>query len=730
MRRLRLAAILAAALTLLATATAAAAVGPNSAAGEHANPRAMEGWARGQAAIDQIGDRLPEVAEANGMVGAELRAMLLHDETLAVDAANNLAYFDVLAPGEVEADGSASASAAAAPPVTGPEFQLESLPGASKTIYLDFDGHTTTGTNWNSAYGVTTIVSPPYDIDGDPNTWSATELSRITDSWAVAAEDFAPWDVNVTTKDPGVDALTKSGSGDTTWGIRVVMTDDTFANCGCGGHAYIGSFNWGDTPTFVYNSSFKGMSEAITHEVGHALYLAHDGDASNSYYTGHGSGDTSWAPIMGVAYYVNVGQWSEQTYFGANNNGSGANYGYGRDDTQIIATQNGFGVKADDHGNSPLNATPLVGDTPTVSGLIATDTDVDVFSFSTAGGVATFSATPAALAPNLDIEIRVRDNTGALVAVGTDPATLSASLTVTLVAGDYTVEIDGVGVGNETVDPPTGYSDYGSLGVYTLSASFDSTPPPPPPPPSDDAVANGETTFAGSVSGNYAATHIADGTSQTITEVQSGGKPRDRHDTLDHQWTFASPGGVQTLSIVANVADGGDLDEGISLEWSDDGSSWVALDTLTGSVNASYLLGSPSGTVWVRVIDTDSTARELGFDSVSVDFLQISGEEVTDPTLALLSSMSTSQISAGRGASFGQVTVTVENELGQPVSGAEVFFDFNGDFNDIGSAFTNGSGVATFTTSSSVKKPTWDVCVTDVVASGLTYSSGTVCQAG
>ncbi|MDH3293761.1 MAG: hypothetical protein OER95_05515 [Acidimicrobiia bacterium] len=731
MKVLRLAAVLVAVITLIAGAGAAAA---NSSPERDTPPQAMAGWSRGQAALETIGAQLPAVAEDNGLTTAQLRQALLNDPTLAVDADLNLAYFDVLAPDETAGTASTTngTTSAAAPPVTGPEFQLESLPGAAKTIYLDFDGHTTTGTRWNTAYRVSTIDSPPYDRNGNPDSWSAEELQIIRDSWAVVAEDFAPWNVNVTTKDPGTAALINSGGGDTAWGIRVVITDDTFANCGCGGHAYIGSFNQShDEPTFVYNSSFVGVSEAISHEVGHTMYLAHDGTASGaSYYTGHGAGDTSWAPIMGVAYYASVGQWSKQTYYNANNNSGSANYGRGADDVAVIGTYNGFGVKADDHGNSGLDATPLSGDTPTVTGLISTRSDVDVFSFSTSGGTVTFTAEPDQVNPNLDIELRIRDSGGALVAVGTDPGVLSASLTATLVAGDYTIEVDGVGVGDETVNPPVGYSDYGSLGVYTLTGSYDSTEPPPPPPPSNDALASGETTLSGTVSGDYSATFVADGVSEILTEVESGGRPRDRHDTLDHQWMFNSPGGVQTLSIVANVTNGGDLDNGISLEWSTDGSGWVALDTLTGSVDASYLLGSPTGTILVRVVDTDSTSRELNMDSIAVDFLEISGEPVAEPTQAVLASMSISTVAAGRGESHGQVTVVVENELGQPVGGAVVSFAFIGDFSDTGDATTNSSGVATFTTSSTVKKPTFEACVTDIGASGLTYNGGITCQSG
>ncbi|MDH4276978.1 MAG: Ig-like domain-containing protein, partial [Acidimicrobiia bacterium] len=226
------------------------------------------------------------------------------------------------------------------------------------------------------------------------------------------------------------------------------------------------------------------------------------------------------------------------------------------------------------------------------------------------------------------------------------------------------------------------------------------------------------------------ATFDADGQVETLTEATSGGKPSKRHDDLDHRWTITSPGGVQTLSIVADVNDGGDLDSGIALEWSQDGSSWVTLGTLVGSVDDSYLLGSPTGTIWVRVIDTNSTPGEFGYDSISVDLLRVDGEEPGDPTTAVLSAMSVTEVSAGRGEAFGQVAVTVENELGQPVVGAEVSLTFDGAFSDVATVTTDGSGRATYTTATSARKPAFEACVTNVVAGDLTYRGEEVCRTG
>ncbi len=478
-RRVVVAAIVAAGAALAALLTPAAGQLPGGGPSDGPDVKSptADVFVRGQEAIDRLGDDQARAASDAGFTADDLRNALLTDPTLFVDPNGELAYFDIAPPNEPEPPADASSDGpVAAPPTNGPEFQLASLPGADKTIYLDFDGHVTTGTTWNAAYDVSTIVSPPYDINGNENAWSGQELQIIRDTWAVVAEDFAPFNVNVTTIEPPIDDLRRTGGGDTRWGARVVITDDTFANCSCGGHAYIGAFDDSvDEPTFVYNTSFRGVSEASTHEVGHMLNLAHDGTASAAYYRGHSGGGTpSWGPIMGAAYSVQVAQWSRQEYTGANNNGSGANYGNGRDDLAIIASLtngNGFGYRADDHGDLS-SPTPLVGAGPVVDGIIGDRNDIDSFSFSTSGGGVSFSASGDDTSPNLDITLTLRNSFGGTVVSNNPPGTLGAALSANLQAGTYTVTVDGTGIGNPSAGSPTGYTDYNSMGQYTLTGSI------------------------------------------------------------------------------------------------------------------------------------------------------------------------------------------------------------------------------------------------------------------
>ena len=120
--------------------------------------------ARGHAGLAQLATRLPAVAAQHNMAAARLRELFLADPHPAVDEADNLLFIDEFTPEEAAgAAGTGVGGALALQPLSD-AFFLHSLPGATKVIYLDFDGHTTTGTSWN---GGATIVSAPFSIDAD-----------------------------------------------------------------------------------------------------------------------------------------------------------------------------------------------------------------------------------------------------------------------------------------------------------------------------------------------------------------------------------------------------------------------------------------------------------------------------------------------------------------------------------------------------------------------------------
>ena len=409
-----------------------------------------------------LGSRLGEVAKWHKKSEAELRDLLKREKTsIRADRAGLLHFVCAgltanapvtLTPGTVASTNIPASQT----------FFLHSRPGATRVIYLDFDGNTTTGTSWNSSIGGAAIVTPAYDTDGNPAAFSTTELSNIREIWQRVSEDYAPFDVDVTTEDPGVEALRKTSSTDLNYGVRVCIGGKSGAGSwftsAAGGVAYLGSFTWNtDTPAFVFpaqlgNGNPKYVAEAVSHEVGHTFGLSHDGQTNGTeYYAGH----ANWAPIMGVSYYSAVTQWSKGDYSLANNK---------EDDLAIISSIAPY--RPADHGADILHASPLTGSSFSTSGVIERTGGADMYSFSTGAGSVTFTVKPDAVAPDLDARLSIYDGVGNLV-TSANPTAMDATLTTTLPQGTYYVAVDGVGTGAAT----TAYTNYASLGQYVLTGS-------------------------------------------------------------------------------------------------------------------------------------------------------------------------------------------------------------------------------------------------------------------
>ncbi|MDR1805895.1 MAG: hypothetical protein LBQ80_03880 [Clostridium sp.] len=342
-------------------------------------------------------------------------------------------------------------------------FELHSKPDSNYTIYLDFDGHVTAGTYWNDYYtGGLPITTPAYDLNSNPSDFSKTERLYIQYIFERVAEDYAPFDVDVTTEEPDIERLKKTNEADTEYGVRVAIGGDCtdwYGNM-VGGVAFRNSFTYPiDAPCFVFSVRLtnveKYVAEACSHEVGHTLGLTHDGKTDGTEYW---AGTNGYSAIMGSSYTQALTQWSKGEYADANNQ---------EDDLAIIASK--IPYNTDDYGDNPLDATalPLAGGT--TNGLISTTDDVDVFSFTIKGnGSLTLNLTDpymAADATNLDAKVTISSTALAADIVLDDQSSLGASYSGTLAAGTYFIAVEGTG--KEGV-----YSDYGSLGRYVLTTAI------------------------------------------------------------------------------------------------------------------------------------------------------------------------------------------------------------------------------------------------------------------
>ncbi|MEP7283429.1 MAG: PKD domain-containing protein [Rubrivivax sp.] len=439
--------------------------------------RLPQARAQGARAVELLGERLPEVAAWYGKSPDEFRALLLNDRRLRIDRQGRLFVEEEL-DHPLPADPASAAPSGALDGTLAPLAQtylLHSRPGAKRTIYLNFRGAVLSNTAWNGSSG--TITAPPFDLDGVPFTNSTAELERIQYIWQRVAEDYAPFDVDVTTEPPPPEALTRSGSGDDVFGTTVLITTKAGVySCSCGGVAYIGIFDDSDTykPALVFydalgNGNEKYVAEAISHEAGHNMGLLHDGYSGGGYYQGQGSGTTGWAPIMGVGYYQALVQWSKGEYATANNT----------QDDYVVMGQNGLPLRADDHGGTLASATPLATSASGGAAVLAGDGvierpgDVDTFSFVAGAGSATFNVVPAWRSGNADLKIELRNGAGSLLASANAVDALSAAITTTLpAAGSYYLAVTGVGKGDPLT---TGYTAYGSTGQYGVSGLVPAT---------------------------------------------------------------------------------------------------------------------------------------------------------------------------------------------------------------------------------------------------------------
>ena len=609
----------------------------------------------GEKAIANLGQRLPEVAAYYGKSASEFARQLRFDRSAWIDKSGRLVFIEQ---GLTSSGSDLAVSNVIYPPDQ--TFVLHSRPTSKRKIYLDFNGHTTTSSAWNSSYAVDPIVSPAFDLDGVPGTFNNTELAVIQNVWRRVAEDYAAFDVDVTTEQPSADQMTRLSSTDDTYGARALITKNwttgtTRGNCNCGGFAYVGVFdNTSETykTAFVFQdmlgNSEKNIAEAVSHEVGHNLGLSHDGTTSAGYYGGHGAGVTGWAPIMGVGYSKELVQFSKGEYLNANN----------REDDFLIMQSNGVIFAADDYGNTVATARAL---SPTdlngmsaydINGLVENPLDADVFSFRAGAGTVTIGAAPFQRSPNLDILIELRDANGAVIAQSNPTALLTGAISVAVPGGSYYLSLQGTGNG----DPlGLGYSSYGSIGRYTMSVSA---------PVAASAPASVITTSATTGVAPLTVAFSGAGSSGTITS---------------YEWNFG---------------DGSALATGVSASHS---------YTVAGSYSATLKVTNSAGFTDISAVAVTATSPQPAMFVASITMSMGTGK--------------------GAGQSYAQARVAVRDGNGRLIPGATVTGNWSGVVSGTSSAQTGADGVAMSSSPTVKLNGTFKYAVTGISAPGYAYDA-------
>eukprot|EP00808_Paulinella_micropora_P005887 g61390.t1 len=210
---------------------------------------------------------------------------------------------------------------------------LSSRPGsASSRAVLDFDGYIFQYPHFvYQAWGNQAIETPPYwplpfntlQQEFILAVWCQEFILAV---WCQVVEDFAPFNIDVTTIEPDPSDFPYRT-------LRALFTSRQdvkgreWNSCSwCGGQAQFDIF--GNRLTYFTSSNAlvflpssskaKYAAEIASHELGHNLNLNHDGQKNiGAYYEGEEG--KMWAPIMGVGYYRPLVTWSKGDYPLANN---------------------------------------------------------------------------------------------------------------------------------------------------------------------------------------------------------------------------------------------------------------------------------------------------------------------------------------------------------------------------------------------------------------------------
>ena len=115
---------------------------------------------------------------------------------------------------------------------------------------------------------------------------------------------------------------------------------------------------------------------------------------------------------------------------------------------------------------------------------------------------------------------------------------------------------------------------------------------------------------------------------QSIRERESGGKKNQRYSYLSHGWQF-NVASASTVTVIANAWSSGSGDgDSFRFEWSTNNVNFnelfIVSSTSRSNVQSSVI--AASGTLYIRVTDTDHSAGARSLDSIIVDQLIIRGD--------------------------------------------------------------------------------------------------------
>ncbi|MCW2857987.1 MAG: hypothetical protein JWR52_3602 [Marmoricola sp.] len=515
---------------------------------------------------------LSHLAAINHMSAAKLGDILAHDKTAHLDHTGHMFYVEPAPTAPVKSTGPQRARSSTAFSNVSVVPALSSRPSSTHKIFLDFNGTTVSagsawaGTGAGKVPAGTVITG--FSLDSDPSTYTPAEVSYIQTVWKIVSEKYSPYDVDVTTIDPGTAGYSRSTSADANYGDHVVITDDPtpvndICSGQCAGVAYVGTFdvtgNAPYDPVWVFSSMDYGSAQLAAHdaahEVGHTFGLSHDGtnnQGAGSYY----DGQNNWVPIMGITNQNAIAQFSKGEYPDANNQ---------EDDLAIIGANGNSGADGslllpDDYPNTGFAPDALGSESSYgLNGIISNAADDDLFSIArTCTTDLTATATGIGAGQSVDLKVDILDTSNNVLA-SDDPTSgeffdntlnadtptgmdASATLPSPSAGTTYRVRVSGVG------SAANGYTNYASIGQYHLTIT--GCPAALPSAPATASATPNPGTTTGAV--NWTApTSDGGGTITGYTVSGLPGNPVTLGNVLTYHPTNLVPGTTYNVTVAA-----------------------------------------------------------------------------------------------------------------------------------------------------------------------------------
>ena len=181
--------------------------------------------------------------------------------------------------------------------------------------------------------------------------------------------------------------------------------------------------------------------------------------------------------------------------------------------------------------------------------------------------------------------------------------------------GDYTVSLAVTGPGGSDTEIKTNY-------IHVTSGEIVKDYP------------NQDIPVLGTVSGDFTDTRYSDDVYESIRERESGGRPSSRYSYLEHKWTVNVTGGTSvTFYVEAHQSASSDGDN-FDFAYSTNDVSYSHLVTVTATSDMLYSQVMPSdvsGTVYIRVRDTDRTPGNRALDEIFIDEMYVESGTIPDP---------------------------------------------------------------------------------------------------